>query len=242
MFASRLPALGAAPVLALALSLCFAPRYAAAQGAPHLSVTGVGTITREPDRATLAVTIVTSNDVASTSSSQNNTTYNALLARLRGIGIAQSAVRTTNYAITFVPKPTEAATYKPAHTGYVVTRSLAITIDDLSLVGRATDAAVSAGVEQIDGVSFGLRDERSAYGSALAAAVRDAALQAKALADAAHVRLGAVRTMTTGSPQQAPVPLRALAVAAPNVPTEIPPSQIEVHATVIVTYMLLPGR
>ena len=241
MFATRLPTLGAAAVLALAMSVGTPLQSAAAQSVPRLTVTGQGTITRDPDRATLAVTIVTSNDVASTSSSQNNAIYNALLAHLRTIGITQPAIRTTSYAITFVPKPAETATYRPPHTGYVVSRALAITIDNLSLVGRATDAAVAAGVEQIDGVSFGLRNERAAYAAALAAAVNDAAMQASTLAAAAHMHLGAIQTMYTGAPRQPPLPLRALAAAAPNVPTEIPPSQIEVHATVTVTYTLHQG-
>ena len=238
MFIFRLAPL---PALTFALVLGCVPQTAGAQATPHVSVTGQGTVVRDPDRATLAATIVTSNDVASTASSQNNATYNALVARLRPIGIAQAAVRTTSYSITFVPKPSSDATYKPAHTGYVVTRSLAITIDNLALVGRATDAAVAAGVEQIEGVSFGLRDERAAYAAALAAAVADASMQASALAAAAHMRLGAVRAITTASPLRSPMPLALAKTAGPSVPTEIPPSEIEVQATVSVTYTLLAG-
>ncbi|MGH7662618.1 MAG: SIMPL domain-containing protein [Vulcanimicrobiaceae bacterium] len=208
---------------------------------PTLSVTGDGSVSEAPDRASLGISLIANDDAAAVATSQNNTTYSAVVARLGKLGIAERDVRTTGFNINFVPKPEAGAQYKPPRTGYIVTRELAVTIDNLSLVGRAIDAAVAAGATQIDGVSYGLRDTQTAYAKALAVAMHDATVQAAALAAAAHLRLGPIQTLTAPralpvSPLQEPV----FRTAAAAVPTTIPPSAIEVRASVIVTYGLEP--
>ena len=205
-----------------------------------VTVSGSGTISRDPDRATLSVSIATNNDVAATATSANNRLYNALVERMRAIGITAGAIKTSNYDLNFVPKPPPGDNYKPPQTGFIVTRGLSITIDNLSNVGGAIDAAVAAGVTQVNGVNFGVRDERAAHAAALAAAVEDAAAQASAIAQAAHMHLGAIRRISSvQSPPVFAARAMTLAVKAPvQVPTEITPSSIEVHATVTVTYAL----
>jgi uncharacterized protein len=226
-----------------ALAAVSAPTLAAQNVVPNLTVTGSGTVSRDPDRATLLLSIITNDDSATNATSQNNRIYNAVTGKLHGLGIAQSSISTSRYDVSFVPKPSAGENYKPPRTGFIVTRSLSITIDNLSSVGSTIDAAVGAGVTQIDGVAFGLRDDRNAHAAALAAAVHDANAQAAAIAQAAHLRLGAIRRIATGeAPQIGPVRLQALALkAAPAVPTEIAPSQVNVHATVTITYAVSPG-
>ena len=211
----------------------------AAPAAPNIRVTGQGSVSQAPDRASLNVSIVSNNDQAQAATSQNNATYATVVGRLGGLGIAERDIHTSSFNITFVPKPEATAQYKPPRTGYIVTRQLAVTIDNLTLVGRAIDAAVAAGVTQIDGVSYGLRDTRSAYAKALAAAMHDADLQAAALADAAHLRLGAVQSITAGGTLP-PTPTPQLRALAAEVQTTIPPSDVQIHASVVVTYGVQP--
>ncbi|MGA3036091.1 MAG: SIMPL domain-containing protein [Vulcanimicrobiaceae bacterium] len=214
----------------------------AATSAGTVTVSGSGTISRDPDRALLSVSIVTNNDVAATATSANNRLYNALVDRMRGVGVPAAAIKTSSYDLNFVPKPPPGDNYKPPQTGFIVTRALSITIDNLSNVGGVIDAAVAAGVTQVNGVSFGLRDDRGAHAAALAAAVEDAATQAAAIAQAAHMHLGAIRRVSSvQSPVFAPQMMRvATLAAAPAVPTQISPSSVEIHATVTVTYELAP--
>ena len=229
-------------IVGLACVLSSTGAWAATPALPStVTVSGTGTIGRNPDRATLSVSIVTNDDVAANATSSNNRTYDALVERMRGAGIAASAIKTVGYDLNFIPKPPAGENYKPPRTGYVVTRGLSIVIDNLSTVGAVIDAAVAAGVTQVNGVSYGLRDERAAHAAALAAAVQDAAMQATAIAQAAHLHLGAIRRMSTvpSTPVFAPQVLR-MAVAAPAVPTQITPSAVEVHASVTVTYLLVP--
>lgn len=212
----------------------------AAEPPSTLTVTGNATVARQPDRALLALSVITGDDQATASVSQNSATYNAVVARLRAAGVPEAAIRTASYSLTFVPKPQPGAGYTPPHTGFVVQRTLAITIDNLSIVGAALDAAVAGGATEINGVSFGLRDERSARMSAATLAVQDAQAQAQTLAHAAGIHITGIRRMTTGEAQGPALRFAPKMLAAANepVPTQIPASPVDVTASVTVTFTL----
>jgi uncharacterized protein YggE len=211
---------------------------------PTLTVSGTGTLERAPDRAFISVTIVTNDDVAGRATSANNSAYNALIAKLAALGVSGAAVKTTGYNVSFNQRPPQPNQQFPQRYGYVVTRNVTVTSDRTDQVGALIDAATSAGVTDVGSVSFGLRDGRAAYRAALAAAMTDADAQAHALADAAHVRLLRIATVSAGSslPVPRPVPYQrmASAAAAPPVPTEVPPSDLTVNASVGVTYEIAP--
>jgi hypothetical protein len=235
------------PMLIAVLS--FAPGAVPAQTVPHappaeLSVTGEGSVQRTPDEATLLVTIVTANDAATASTSANNRVYEALTTKLTSLQIGSDKVRTQSYDIRFVPKPAQGTPpgERPDRTGYITTRSIAIEIDDVTRVGATIDAATSSGATDIGDVSFGLRDRRAAYRAALAAAIHDAAEQAKSLSEAGGFHLGSIHHVNADSLAPAPPGPRRLfaagAMTAP-VPTSIePPSGIEVDARVTVDYTI----
>jgi uncharacterized protein len=103
------------------------------------------------------------------------------------------------------------------------------------------DACARAGATNISGVTFGVRDGRSAYNAALASALADANSQAHALAAAGHFRLGRVQRVEAGaSSLPGPMPFARMATAE-AMPTQIAPSDVEVRAAVTVTYTIAPG-
>jgi len=91
-----------------------------------------------------------------------------------------------------------------------------VIINDLTKVGTTADAVVAAGVNQIDGISFGLKDPTAAANQARQMAVR--ALQAKAqlYAQALNVQLSGIRNLSEGggySPEPQPqFAVRAMAM------------------------------
>jgi len=86
----------------------------------------------------------------------------------------------------------------PKLRGYQAVNRVTVTINDLSKVGTTADAVVAAGVNQIDGISFGLKDPSAAEDRARQLAVR--ALQAKAqlYAQALNVQLAGIRNLSEG--------------------------------------------
>jgi len=106
-------------------------------------------------------------------------------------------------------------------------------------VGALIDAAIGAGANRIDSVSFTLRDQSAPRNEAIAKAAADAVSQARALAAALGVKLKRVlRASTTSEPR----PIRFMSMnvarmaAAPSEPTPISAGQITVPATVSLSY------
>jgi uncharacterized protein YggE len=232
-------------VAAAVLALLAASSPAFAQTMPQvptLTVTGHGTVDRMPDQAVVSFSIVTNDENAGKATSANNTAYNTLVSHLNGLGLGASAIKTTGFDVNFNPRPPQPNPQFQQRFGYVVTRSVTVTTPRTDQVGAVIDAAVAAGVTNVNGVSFGLRDNRGAFREALAAAVGDAEQQARALADAAHVRLGRIQHISPLGPNipgPRPLAMARVAMAAP-VPTEVQPSNLSVEASVSVTYQITP--
>ncbi len=232
---------------AAALTVLAAVSPAAAQTAvrppPSISVSGQGTVDRMPDRVVVAFSIITNDDNATRATSANNSAYNALLAKLRGMGIDAAAVRTSGYDLTYNQRPPQPNPQFQQRYGYVVTRSVTVGSDRTDQAGPIVDAGIAAGVTGVNGISFVLKDSRAAYRTALAAAVADARSQAEAIAAAAHVRIVRITGMSAFSNDGGVRPLflgRIASTAAAPVPTDVQPSNLTVTAAVTVTYEIAP--
>ena len=230
------------------------PLGAAAQAAPQGTgttavVTGQGSVTRPADRATVGVTLISSDDVSEAASSKNNATYDALKAKVAPLGVRADDVKTTYYTMTFNPRPadgrpaTAVGVYpnQPRY-GYVVTRNVQLSVSDVANVGKIVDAAVAAGVTGVGGISYALSDRSSADEAALAAAIENAATQARAVAAASHMRILGIKQIQVNS-NAYPIPMLPpmrypLIPGQQPVPTQLPPATVEVRASVTVTYNL----
>jgi uncharacterized protein YggE len=205
-----------------------------------IAVTGQGSVSRAPDLATVAATIVTSDDNATRALSENNRRYAALLAKLGTLGIAASDITSTSLQSYFNPRPKNEA-QGGAPFGFVVTRNVAVNVAAMTQTGAVIDAATAAGATQINGVSYGFRDRRAVERAALAAAVADAYAQAQAIATAAHVQI--VRVLRIGNesgPLRMPAPLAMsmARTAEAAVPTTVNPTDLDVTSTISVTYVI----
>jgi hypothetical protein len=236
---------------ALVAVLAFTPQFANAAlppvpGVPvesTLNVQGDGVVERAPDVARLSAQIVTNDDSATLSTSKNNDIYNRLQSALTPLGISGDALRTAAYNVVFIPHPPAGLppAQQQARYGYVTTRSLALTISNLQNVGKAIDAATSAGVTSVGGVNYDLKDRKSAFRAALGVAMLDARQSAQAVAGAGGLTLVRIRSVTVGYQYVPLVQPAAMmrAAAPPPTPTDIQPGgPISVSAHVDVTFAI----
>ena len=91
---------------------------------------------------------------------------------------------------------------------------MTITVNDLNKLGQAVDATVKAGANQVNGISFGLKDPSAAEDAARHAAVKALAAKADLYAKATGHRVGRLVTLSesggySGGPP--PVPMMAYA-------------------------------
>jgi hypothetical protein len=173
--------------------------------APALNLSAYGEVKVQPDMATISFGVVTEAATAAGAMAENATRMTRVVAALRNAGINERDVQTSGLNLSAQYDYLE--NQPPRLRGYQASNRVTVAIHDLTAVGATADAVVAAGVNQIDGIGFGLRDAKAAEDQARMAAVR--ALQAKAAlyAQALGVSLGGIRSLTEGGGYSAPPPM-----------------------------------
>ena len=181
---------------------------------PSLNLSAYGEVKAAPDMATISFGVVTEAATAAEAMSQNAARMNQVMAALRRAGIAERDVQTSGLNLS--AQYDYVQNEPPRLRGYQAQNRVTVVINDLTAVGTTADAVVAAGVNQIDGISFGLKDPTAAENQARQLAVRNLQAKAALYSQALGVPLGGIRSLTEGggySPQP-PRPMYARAEMA----------------------------
>lgn len=200
---------------------------------PTFTLSAYGEVKVAPDLATINFGVVTEAATAQEAMSQNGERMNRVMAALRRAGIAERDIQTSGLNLS--PQYDYVQNEPPRLRGYQASNQVTVRVHDLNRVGATADAVVAAGVNQINGISFGLNDPQTAENAAREAAVR--ALQAKAelYARATGLRLVGLRSLSEGGGYQAPPPMpmyRMAAMEASADSTSVAPGQLTLRVDV----------
>lgn len=230
-------ALGAAMLATVAPAPAFAqvqPEQMV-QPAPSLNLSAAGEVRLAPDMATLIFGVVTEAASAAEAMQLNARRMIGVSAALRRAGIAERDIQTAGLSLS--AQYDYVQNEAPRLRGYQASNRVTVIVPDLARTGEVADAVVAAGVNQIDGVSFGLQDPSAAEDQARRLAVR--ALQAKAAlyAEALGVRLGGIRSLTEGGgyAPPPPMPMYRMAAMAESMDASTPVSGGELTVRVDIT-------
>ena len=215
-------------LLASAIAGVAQPRFGhSATTAPAgktITVTGNGSVTTVPDRATFGFTIETRARTASAALAQNSADATAVIAALKAAGVTTANLQTSQ--VSLMPQTSPDGTQI---VGYAASNSVTARTA-LDRAGKIVDAAVGAGANGVWGPSLDVSDQSSLYRDALHKAVDDAKLKAQSLADAAGLNLGSVQSISEGG-SSSPLPV-ADKLSAAGAPIEAGTQQIQASATV----------
>jgi uncharacterized protein len=200
-----------------------------------ITVTGTGMVTLTPDIAYVSIGVHTQNASAKDAVAANNTQAQAVIATLKGMGIAEKDIQTTNFSI--YPQPQyDSNGNSTGETLYIVDNTVYVTVRDLTKLGNLLDTAVSSGANSITGVTFDVADKTVSLAQARQAAAADAKKQANELTQAAGVKLGDIQSISYFD-STPPVPIQyARAEAAPaasSVPIQAGSMQITTTVTLV---------
>ena len=222
--------------LGLMLLFLAVPNATAAteNNASKLTVQGDGKVTASPDMATIVLGVETQNASAKGAVRENAGLMNKTINALKAAGIAENNIQTSSFSLTTMPQDQPKTTSeKPKAPVFLATNQVTVKLNNTTEVGRVLDAAVSAGSNSIQQVSFDLRDPRPQNDRAMTLAIEDARRQAEVAAKAAGVKLGRVLEITEGYGYVAPTAKSALFA---DIGTAIQPGQLDVSASVTVIY------
>jgi uncharacterized protein len=204
---------------------------------PALTARGVGTVSSRPDVLTVVLGVQTRGRGARDALDENSRLAGATIEALRGAGVAEPDLRTSQLSVFPTTDPTTGRI-----TGYEVSNLVTATLRDVERAGAVIDAAGAAAGDaiRVQQLEFSLDDDSAARAQARADAVRRAQDQARQLAEAAGVSLGEVRSLTEVSVDQ-PTPEERDAAAKTAAEIPVLPGTQELRVAVEVVYDLRPA-
>jgi uncharacterized protein YggE len=220
----------------------------------HIDVYGEAKRSVQPDLMTISFSVSTLNATAKASQEENAARMSSVKDALRGAGVKDEDIETVSYGISpeytydwICPGDAGAVcddkikTYNQTLSGYRTIHSVSVDVYNVSSGGAVTDLIISSGAETIDSIQFSLKG--STRNSVELSLLRNASEAARAKAENIAAGIGA----TLGKPLSAssgyyyyPTYQANYNRAASNVAeaqaTPISPGQVDVYASVSVSY------
>jgi uncharacterized protein YggE len=163
-----------------------------------ISLSGAGVASATADQATLNLGVEVTKDTAGEAITENAELMAAVIEALRLQGISDEDIKTTNYNVYAQYDWKEDGREL---VGYTVSNMVQVTVKDLDNVGNVIDVAGEAGANSINGISFGLSDEKmeELKSTALVLAMGDAQAKADLIAETLVLTISGVQSVTESS-------------------------------------------
>ena len=187
-----------------------------------VTVAGEAITKVEPDVAVLVIAVVTQSAQAIDAQQENARKSEAVGSAVKAIAGANAEIKTSDY--TLQPQYDYRDNRLPKIVGYDARNSVTVTLSDLKNVGAVIDAASRAGANNIQSVSFMLRQTSPARGAALRDATTQAMNKAQSIAEALGGRVLRVveeneGTAISGSPTAAYEQMETMKLSATSLTT-----------------------
>lgn len=165
---------------------------------PTLTVTGTGLVETAPDQAYFTFGVHSTAVIAADAMTHNKHAMARAFDALREGGIPAEDIRTTGVSLTPRYQRRQAGTIEnaPRITGYEAHNTVTVTVDEISRLGEVLDNLVSAGVNGIDRVRYGISDSSALEAEARAMAARAARDKAEAYAEAIGTEITGIISMS----------------------------------------------
>lgn len=241
----------------LAALLVFAGAFAAGCGATSpqtgeapgsnalvntIVVSGTGKVTTLPDEASIQVSVQSEGTTANQALDQNSKDMQKVLDRLKAEGVKDTDIETSN-VVVYPNRHWDEKKGQETTTGYRAENTITVTFTDLSVIGDVFAAAVEAGADNVYGPTWQLSEDNPAVATALTRAIANAEAKAQAIAADQGVKLGEAIIISESS-ASTPMPVYdrmaspEAAVDASITPPPITPANMDVTASVTVTYRM----
>lgn len=206
-----------------------------------ISVTGTSTTTVSPDLVSIRFGVDTEAKTAKDAVSSNAQIMTAVVSAVQNLGVTKDEISTTEYTIYPLytqtkPDPITGVTNQML-AGYRVSNTLLVKTTKLSLSGDVIDAAVQAGANRVDDVSFSLSSaqQQSIQDDLLNKAVLNAKSRAEKALDPLSQKIIGVKMVNISEFNVPPPPKYYGAmpeVAAPSTPIFTSNQQVTTSADV----------
>jgi len=201
-------------------------------------------VTVIPDIAEVAYSVRTEAREAAACQQQNTESVSQVIELLKGLGIEESSIQTSNY---YMDPVYDYSGNTARLTGYQATATLTVSDIPIDSLDNILSQSVMAGINTIQSITYQASKYDESYQAALAAAVETAYQKAQVLAKAAGCNVGhVINIQETSGYSEARYTDSALANTYRSAAKEelsadtagIMPGEIKVEASLIVEYQL----
>ncbi|MBN9554673.1 MAG: SIMPL domain-containing protein [Alphaproteobacteria bacterium] len=223
--------------MVLATALFAVPQIAGAQTPPSpriITMAGHGEARAVPDTAMVSAGVHAQAPTAAAALAANTTRMQAVMAALKKQGVPDKDIQTSNFSIS--PQYANGNGEAPRITGYQANNQVEVRLEDVKKVGTVLDALVSAGANQMNGLSFSIRDDAALLAKARSAAVEEARLKAETFAKAAGVSLGAILSISESGGGMPPRPMYAAPMMVRDKAVPVALGEQSVDADITITW------
>lgn len=154
-----------------------------------ISVSGEGEVFAVPDTATFSYSVMTTAKEVTTAQTEVNTKGNAIITYLKGEGIAEKDIQTTDYSVNPHYEYSQAACStgycppgKQTLTGFDVNQTVTVKVRDATKAGELLSGIGAKGATNLSGLSFTIDDQTKLEADARQKAITDARTKAEELA------------------------------------------------------------
>lgn len=228
---------------ALMVVLMATTAIAATTVTPTVTVSATATLSVEPDIAYVSLGVRTENASSKVAKQQNTAAMTKVINALKKAGVAEKDIQTSS--LSMYTNYTWDKDGNRKISGYTVSNNLSITVRNLDKVGDIVDAAMNAGANQFNSVSFAVEDEEEYYVKVLAEATKKAGKRASAIAKASGMTLGAPVSFSNTSTSYNPYKYYADTVeeevaleGAVSIGSTIQSGEVTISATITAVYSM----
>lgn len=199
---------------------------------PRTTVDGSGVIVTQPDQALVSLGVYVIDRDLQKAKLASDGAIDRLLTIATELLLPKEFTSTSSLSIE--PKYSEEAS--PQFLGYEVSRSMDVTLADLTKLDALIDHAIRAGANRDFSISLRSSREKELKEEALVLAAKDARHQAEKIASALGAKVGDVRTIGSGSRTST----AAMASTVSFGRGTFRPGSIRVEASLSITFLLVP--
>ncbi|MBX3565608.1 MAG: SIMPL domain-containing protein [Sphingomonas sp.] len=203
-----------------------------------LEVSAEGVSTRVPDVALIQAGVITQAPTAAVAMAQNSKRMAAVLAALRGAGIAERDLQTASISLS--PQYRYENNQPPILTGYQASNQVTVRFRDVAQSGTILDTLVKQGANNISGPNLTVDKPEAALDEARTNAIAKARARATLYANAAGLKVDRILTISESGAMPAPVPVMAFRAdkAMAQASTEVVAGEQQLSVTVSVRFLL----
>ncbi|ESQ91697.1 hypothetical protein ABAC460_04990 [Asticcacaulis sp. AC460] len=205
-----------------------------------ITLTANGEVSAAPDKAMVSFGVVTQAGNASNAMKNNNVKMNQVMAALKAAGIEAKDIQTSSLNLSPQYDYNNNNGGQPKITGYQAMNQVTVRVNKLDQTGTVIDAVLAAGVNQIDNISFGLKNDDALMDQARTQAVKALTQRANLYASALGMKVKRVQTISESGPvYNHPMPMMAMrAEAAMDKSTPVASGELQLSVSVSAVFEL----